>query len=192
MKIAFNIFTLLLGRFPFWVLIAVFFTNKNFNFGALLVFFFAAALAKGFLYAHKYNKGQGFYSLYLLYGIFRPLLLIILAGIVYFGILYALFAGSFVDTVILLTAFAFFIANYALGMFIKRSDLQTNTLLNRGSLFRIVIALLWLYFILQPDGQTAAISVLFLIYVLEYVSTFEIFTAKPLKYNYGNKLTAAR
>ncbi len=175
-KTVFNVFTLLLARFPVWVLLIALFTKERISPGSFAVLFFAIVLARGCLYARENNKGPVFSTFYSLWRNFiRPVLIIIPAEITCFGILYALFAGGLADMVIILTAFALFIVSYALGVFIKKpATARRNTLLKRSFALRALLALLWLYFIFQPDGQLAAACALFAIYFLEYFSTYEI------------------
>ncbi|MDR0454591.1 MAG: hypothetical protein LBH05_07260 [Deferribacteraceae bacterium] len=176
-KTVFNVFTLLMGRIPVWALFTAFFTKKGFTFGAFAAFLFAAAIAKGFLYAYEYNKGQIFSVIYSLWRIIaRPALMVVLAAITFFGLQYAIFAGTQTDFIIILSAFACFIISYALGIFIKKPVPQTrNVLLKRQFPFNLVITLLWIYAIFQPDGETAALCALLLICVFEYTSVYEIF-----------------
>ena len=174
MKKALNILMLLVGRIPLWALLMALITREGFTFAAFIPLFLAAALAKGYLYAYEYDKGQitsMFRSLWRY--ILRPLLFVIFGEIAFFGLLYALLAGNTTDFVILFTVFALFILSYALGIFIKKPVRSNkNSLLKRGFLLRATIVLLWLYFVLQPDGWVAAGCSLFIIYTLEYASVF--------------------
>ncbi len=176
MNTVLNLFILLLARFPIWVLLIALFTTNRLSWSAFAVFLCAIVLARGCLYAYENNKGPVFSTAYSFWhNLIRPVFTIVLTEIVCFGLLYALFAGEFADMIIIFTAFALFIAGYALGIFVKRPlPPARDTLLKRGFALRAVVALMWLYFIFQPDGLIAAASALFIIYALEYFSTYEI------------------
>ena len=175
MKTVFDTFVLLVGRFPFWVLAAACFTQERVTLGAFIAFLFAAALARGFLYAHEHDKGCLFSTVYSLWrNIAFPLLLTIFAGTVYFSLLYMLLAGTRTDAIIILMASAFFIISYVLGLFIKKPPRPAkNTILKRGVFLRAAITVLWLYFVLRPDGAALAACAFVFIYALEYLSTYE-------------------
>lgn len=169
--------SLLLGRFPVWVLLIMVLAGKGYiTWQALLCLIPAMLIAKGYLfaYSHDISFARGaFRSIYIY--LLRPVFTLIAIEMLYFGITYLVLAGNKTDWGIFFAMFACFILSYAAGILAKPKKLYTTeTLVPRTLLLRAVVVLLWLYFLMISDSDTSAALAVSMIYSLEFLSTYSI------------------